>query len=79
MKNKRYCTIAEYQRQTGLSYQTIKNALDNGELRGIRTTGGFWKVDMQADTNPDTAALLQKIDEQSKLLSNLCRHLGIVV
>jgi len=75
--NKRYSTIAAYQRQTGLSYQTIKNALDSGELPGIRTKGGFWKVDTQAGSNPDLGTVLERLDTQGRLLQVLASHLGV--
>ena len=55
--DKRFVAIAEYQRITGLSYQTVKNALETGQLRGVRTEAGHWKIDTQADGNPDISAL----------------------
>ena len=42
---KQFVPIAEYQRMTGLSYPTIKNALETGQLRGIKTEAGHWKID----------------------------------
>ena len=76
---KRFIPIAEYQRQTGLSYQTVKHALDTGELRGVRTESGHWKIDTHADGNSDLSALIDRLDNQERLLSSLCAHLGVKV
>jgi len=74
---KRFVTISEYQRQTGLSYPTVKNALENGSLRGIRTEAGHWKIDTQADGNKDVSAIIRRLDAQDQLLNALCAHLGV--
>jgi len=76
---KRYCTIAEYQRRTGLSYQTIKNAAETGQLIAIRTESGHWKIDTQSGINTEAAELVNRIDEQYKLLKSLCQHLGVAI
>ena len=76
-KNKRYVAIAEFQRLSGLSYPTIKNALESGELRGIRTEAEHWKVDTLDAGNTDTAAIVQRLDEQARMLKTLCAHLGV--
>ena len=46
----KYVTVAKYHRITGLPYQSIYNALEAGQLRGIRTKGGYWKVEI-SDTS----------------------------
>jgi len=74
---RRFVTIADYQRQTGLSYPTIKKALETGQLRGIRTEAGYWKIDIQADGKTDISAILQRLDVQECLLRALCEHLGM--
>ena len=76
-QNKRFVTIAEYQRITGLSYQTVKNALDTGQLKGVRTEAGHWKVDTTDAGNKDATAIMERLDRQEQLLKSLCRHLGL--
>ena len=76
-KNKRFVTIAEYQRITGLSYPTIKNALDTGQLRGIQTEAGHWKIDVNDTGNKDATAIMEQLNEQGRLLKALCGHLGL--
>ena len=75
---KKFVPIAEYSRMTGLSYPTIKNALETGQLKGIKTEAGHWKIDA-SDTGGDTisAAIMERLDEQQKLLKALCGHLGL--
>jgi len=74
---KRYVPIAEYQRMTGLSYPTIKNALETGQLKGIRTEAGYWKVDTEDAGNKDAAIIMERLSEQNRLLKTLCGHLGL--
>ena len=74
---KRFVPIAEYQRMTGLSYPTIKNALDTGQLKGIRTESGHWKIDTATAGDKDTAAIMEQLNEQGRLLKSLCGHLGL--
>lgn len=74
---KRFVPIAKYQRMTGLSYPTIKNALDTGQLKGIQTEAGHWKIDTEDVGNRDNAAILERLNEQGQLLKLLCRHLGV--
>ena len=76
---KRFLTIAEYCRATGLSYKTVKAALESGQLFGIKTESGNWKIDTQADINPDVGALASSIEEQGKLIKQLCKHLGVAL
>ena len=78
MTNKRFVSIAEYQRMSGLSYQTIKAALERHELRGLRSESGHWKIDTAADGNADISALARQLDDQARMLAKLCRHLGVV-
>ena len=76
-QGKRYIPIAEYQRQTGLSYPTIKNALETGQLKGIRTESGHWKIDAADTGDKATAAIMEQLNEQARLLQALCGHLGV--
>ena len=77
-KGKRFVPIAEYQRMTGLSYPTIKNALDTGQLKGIQTEAGHWKVDVTDSGDKFISAILEQLDEQGRLIKALCGHLGVV-
>ena len=77
MSDKRYTTIAQYQRATGLSYQTIKYGLESGQIRGVRTACGNWKIDTEADTHPDISVITQQLDSQGRMLRALCGHLGV--
>ena len=76
-KTKRFVTLAEYQRMTGLSYPTVKNALETGELRGIRTEAGYWKIDVEVDGNTDVSILARRLDGVEGMLEALCCHLGV--
>ena len=78
-KNKRFITIAEYQRISGLSYPTIKSALERGELKGIRTESGHWKIDTAAKANPETTAILERLDKTEKMLTALCKQFNTVI
>ena len=69
---KRYVPIAVYQRMTGMSYPTIKNALETGQLKGVKTEAGHWKIDTQDGGNTDTAAIVRRLDEQERMLKALC-------
>ena len=78
MQSKRFVTIAEYQRITGLSYKTVKNALDTGQLKGIKTEAGHWKVDITDSGDKATVAIIEQLNEQGRLLRQLCSHLGLL-
>jgi len=77
MNSKRFVTIAGFRRMTGLSYQTIKNALETRQLVGIKTEAGSWKIDTHAQDNKNATTVLAHLDEQRELLLALCGHLGI--
>ena len=75
---KRFVAIAEYQRISGLSYPTIKNALETGQLKGVRTEAGHWKIDTQDRGGADFSAITKRLDEQGQMLKALCGHLGVL-
>ena len=75
---KRFVTIAEYQRQTGLSYPTVKNGIETGQIRAIKTEGGNYKIDLQADNNTELSAVIERLDQNARLLNALCSHLGVI-
>ena len=77
LDTKRFVTIAEYQRRTGLSYPTIKNALETGQLRGVRTVAGYWKVSTADSGSLDTAAIMERLGKTESLVKALCNHLGV--
>ncbi|MDR1892033.1 MAG: hypothetical protein LBQ48_03370 [Oscillospiraceae bacterium] len=66
--SKRFVTIAEYQRLSGLSYPTVKNALETGQLKGVKTEAGHWKIDTQDAGNTDTSVIVKRLDEAERLL-----------
>jgi len=74
---KTFVPVAEYQRMTGLSYPTVKNALETGQLKGIRTEAGHWKVDVSDATNIDNAVIIQRLDGVERILKALCGHFGL--
>ena len=75
---KRYVPIAEYQRMTGLSYPTVKNALETGQLNGIQTEAGHWKVDTADTSDGSISAIMERLGETERMLKALCGHLGVV-
>ena len=77
-KERRFVTIASYCQRTGLSYATVKNGIDTGQIKAIRTKGGYYKIDTQADCNTDTSAIVERLDRQERLLTALCGHLGVM-
>jgi predicted site-specific integrase-resolvase len=77
MSDKRFVTIAEYQRRTGLSYQTVKNAAETGQIKAIQTEAGNWKIDVSGEGNRDTTAIIERLDVQERMLKALCGHLGL--
>ena len=74
---KKFVPIAEYTRMTGLSYPTVKNALETGQLKGIKTEAGHWKIDVSDTGDKVSAAIIEQLNEQGRLLKALCGHLGI--
>ena len=75
--SKRFVTIAEYQRISGLSYPTVKNALETGQLKGVKTEAGHWKIDTQDAGSAETAVIVKRLDEAERMLKALCGHLGV--
>ena len=76
-KSKRFVSIAEYSKLTGLSYPTVKNALETKQIKGVQTEAGHWKIDISDTGNKDTVAIMEQLNEQGRLLKALCRHLGL--
>ena len=74
---KKFVPIAEYTRMTGLSYPTVKNALETGQLKGIKTEAGHWKIDVSDTGDKTSTAIIEQLNEQGRLLKALCGHLGV--
>ena len=74
---KRFVTISEYQRMTGMSYKTVKHAIDTGQLKAIRTEAGHFKIDTAANTDPGLAAVTRQLEDQARMLKALLSHLGV--
>ena len=72
---KRFVPLAEYQRLSGLSFPTIKKALEVGQLKGIKTECGHWRVDTQAG-NSDYSAVLDELKQQKEMLRTLLGVFG---
>jgi len=58
--SKRFITIAEYQRQTGLSYATVRHMLATGQLNYITTECGHEKIDTKDHT--DASLIFKRLD-----------------
>ena len=72
---KRFIPMAEYQRISGLSYPTVKKALETGQLKGIKTECGHWRVDTQADS-PEYSAIHGEIQELKTMVKTLLGVFG---
>jgi len=79
--NKRFITIAECQRITGLSYPTIKHAAESGQIKAIKTESGHWKIDItdisQNPTDKINTQIIIQLEGHEQLLKALCGHLGV--
>jgi hypothetical protein len=76
---RRFVSIEEYRRRNGGSYQTIKSALDRGDLQGIRTEAGKWLIDTEAQSDPNSREIIHRLDGQERVLRALCKHLGVAI
>lgn len=47
----RLVTIWTYCRLTGLTYQEVQKALENGTLKGRKSRGNYWKVELPEQQN----------------------------
>ena len=66
MTQKKFVPVSEFQRISGLSYPTVMGALERGELKGIKTESGHWRVKLENDNSsniPDISERLQKIEQ----------------
>lgn len=74
--NKRFASISEYQKLSGLSYKTIRHALESRQLNGIRTESGIWKIDTRFKGGSDVSTLLYKLENVERALLALCRQMN---
>ena len=74
---KKYGSMAKGQEYYGVSYPTLKHALETGQIKGIKTEAGIWKVLLDDTCNTDTSAIVQRLEETERLLKSLCSHLGV--
>ena len=78
-KNKRFVSLAEYQRMSGLSFPTVKKAISNGEIKAVKTEGGHFRIDTQADKSPETAAIMEKLSGIEKAVQRLCGQFNLTI
>ena len=73
---KRYVSVAEYQRLSGLSYPTIRKAIASGELKAVTTEAGHYRIDTQGQQT-DYSAIIERLDKQERLIKALSCHFGV--
>lgn len=74
---KKYGSMVEGQKHYGVSYPTLKHALETGQIKGIKTEAGIWKVLLTDTEDKDVTAIIGRLYEQERLLKALCGHLGV--
>ena len=72
---KRYVSVAEYQRISGLSYPTVKKAIASGALKTVKTEAGHDRILLQAE-NSDYSAVLDELKQQKEMLKTLLGVFG---
>lgn len=77
-KDKRFVTISDYSKRTGLSYATINHMLKTGQLNYITTESGLRRIDTKSE-GADSKVLMEKLDKTEKMLSALCKQFNTVV
>ena len=78
-KPRRYIPVSEYVRIYGLSQKTVRHGLGTGQIKGIKTETGKWRVDTFDGNNFQSEFVMQRMDKHEKLLLALCKQFGIVV
>ena len=77
MNKKRYVPVTRYCKDNDISYKTVMYGLETGQIPGIKTESGQWRVDTQGGENHDLRAVLERLEAQGRLLNVLCQHLGV--
>lgn len=72
-EKKRFVSIAEYQRQSGLSYATIKHMIETGQLKYIVTEAGHERIDTQENT--DTTIICKRLDVLETIITAIAEQL----
>ena len=75
-KSKRFVTVAEYQRQAGLSYATVMNMIKTGQVKYITTERGNYKIDTQAVGSPENNEIYNEVKEIKIHILAICRQLN---
>jgi len=77
----RFVTKKQYGEMYGLSYATVNHMVKSGQLPYITTESGLERIDTQGgDKNTEAASIVEiasmkaALDQQSKMLSALCRQ-----
>ena len=73
---KRYVSVAEYQRLSGLSYPTVRRAIASGELKAVTTEAGHYRIDTQGQQT-DYSVIIERLDRQEQLIKALSSHFGV--
>lgn len=76
-QDKRFVTIKQYCKISGLSYATVKHLMVSGQLNYITTERGLQRIDTREVGNE--IAVLEKLDKTEKMLAALCKQFNTVV
>ena len=77
-QNKRFVNVAEYQRISGLSYQTVMHMIRTNQINYITTESGKFKIDMLNDVNKLNADMVDKLNETRRLVGLLCKQFNTI-
>ncbi len=76
--DKRFVTIKEYCRRTGLSYAAADHMLKTGQLNYITTEGGLRRIDTK-EQGIDNAKLTEEMEKIRKMLTALVKQFNTEV
>jgi hypothetical protein len=76
---KRYITVAAFQRMNGLSYKTVMHMIKTGQVRYISTSGGNYKIDMQSNMMQRNEDYYDDLMETQRLVKALCRQFNVAI
>ena len=75
--NAKWLTVPEYMELTGLSRIMIYKLIEEEKIIYIETDSGQKKI--KVENNHEVDELSKKTDELTKLLKDLCKHLGLTL
>ena len=78
LAKKRFVTVTEYQRISGLSYKTVMHMIRTGQLPHIKTESGQCRVDTQPN-GQNATILAEKMDDVQKCLKALCKQFNTAI